>query len=40
MLKTAGNVYIKTNEGGEGVFVESDSSININANANCAIILI
>ena len=30
----AGNVYIKTNEGGEGVFVESDSSINIKAKQN------
>ena len=30
----AGNVYIKTNEGGEGVFVESDSNINIKAKQN------
>jgi len=30
----AGNVYIKTNEGGDGVFIDSDSDINILAGAN------
>jgi uncharacterized protein YcbK (DUF882 family) len=36
----SGNVYIKTNEGGDGIFIDSDSDINILAGENGAGIFI